>query len=78
MVGGIPATRRGHLKSSPFMPDHSIAATVHASILLCSPATVAVHVGGAAMVMHIIPVLPVLCRCMLHIHCMNGLGCTCT
>ena len=78
MIQGIPSTRRGHADFSTVVPDHPVAVTMHASILRCRPATVAVHVAGAAMVMHITWMLPLLCCRMLQMCSMGGLGCTCT
>ena len=77
VVGGIPAARWGKLKSLAIMPDHPVAAPVHASILMRSPATVAVHVAGIARVVHTIGMMPLLRRCLLLVHCIGRLRCTC-
>lgn len=61
VVGGIPAARQGHLHSLPIMPGHPAAAAIHASVLRCGPAIVAVDEAGVAMGMRTIWVVPMLC-----------------
>ena len=79
VVEGIPAARWRMLKSLAIMPDHPVAAAIHASIVMRGPAAVAIHVAGVARVMHTICCLvPLLRRSgMLQVICINGLNCTC-